>query len=242
VLILEDHRLAPALVLLPGLDGTGILFRQFVEAIGASLDTQIVAYPADRPLGYAELEALVREVLPRDRRFVVLGESFSGPIAIRLGARRPAAEPPPGMVGLTLCVTFAKNPYPVLGWAGAFASSIPVHSLPNWVKAPFMWGAPTTERARLERELATAVVGQDVLRHRLASVLAVDETASLARIQMPTLVLQASNDRVVPSTATEHIMRTLPSAELIEIRGPHMLLQIRAAECAAAVVRFVRRL
>lgn len=241
--MLADHRAAPALVLLPGLDGTGILFRQFVEAIGASLDTQIVAYPSDWPLGYAELETLVRGALPSDRRFVVLGESFSGPIAIRLGAGRPGADTPAGMVGLILCVTFAKNPYPLLGWTGALASSLRVHALPTWVKAPFMWGgASAPERARLEGELATAVVGQEVLRHRLAAVLTVDETPSLARIRMPTLVLQASDDRVVPRAATEHIMRTLPTAELVEIRGPHMLLQVRAVECVAAVTRFMRGL
>ena len=236
--------------MLPGLDGTGILFRQFAKVLEASFDTQTVAYPTDRPLGYRELEALVRDALPRDRPFVVLGESFSGPIAIRLGTARttegqaelPIAVPPPGMVGLILCVTFAKNPYPSLSWAGALARSLPLDALPSWVKGPFLWGSSSTERSRLETELATAVVGSDVLRHRVASVLAVDETASLARVQMPTLVLHASNDRLVPPAATEHIMRTLPHAELVEIRGPHMLLQIRTAECAAAVVRFMQGL
>src|ERR1700677_3088878 len=92
---LPDQRLAPVLVLLPGLDGTGILSRQFVDAIGESVETQIIAYPTDQPLGYAELEKLVREALPRDRPYVVLGESFSGPVAIRLGAK-----PPAGLVGL----------------------------------------------------------------------------------------------------------------------------------------------
>lgn len=234
--LVDDH-LAPTLVLLPGLDGTGILFRRFATALAASFETQIVAYPTDRPLGYPELEALVREAVPRDRPFVVLGESFSGPIAIRLGA-----GPPPGMVGLILGVTFAKNPYPSLSWAGALARSLPLDALPSWVKGPFLWGSSSTERDRLQRELASAVVGNDVLRHRVASVLAVDETASLAHVQMPTLVLHASDDRVVPRAATEHIMRTLPSAQLAEIRGPHMLLQIRAAECAAAVRGFMEML
>jgi pimeloyl-ACP methyl ester carboxylesterase len=232
---LADDYFAPTLVLLPGLDGTGILFRRFVEAVGASVDTQIVAYPADQPMNYSELETWVREALPKDRPYVVLGESFSGPIAIRLGA-----NPPSGLVGLILCVTFAKNPYPLLSWAGALARSLPLHALPSWVKGPFMWGSSSTERGRLQAELATAVVENDVLRHRVASVLAVDETTSLARIQTPTLVLHASDDRVVPRAATEHIMYSLPYAELVEIRGPHMLLQIRAAECATAVVRFMQ--
>jgi pimeloyl-ACP methyl ester carboxylesterase len=234
---LPNDRIAPLLVLLPGLDGTGILFRRFIEAIGASVDTQIVAYPADQPMNYGELETRVREALPKDRPYVILGESFSGPIAIRLGA-----NPPAGLVGLILCVTFAKNPYPLLGWSGALARTFPVHALPNWVRAPFLWGAAAAERALLEGELATAVVGHKVLRHRVASVLSVDDTISLRDIRMPTLVLQASHDRVVPATATEHIMRTLPTAERVEIRGPHMLLQIRAAECATAVGRFIQTL
>jgi pimeloyl-ACP methyl ester carboxylesterase len=223
--------------LLPGLDGTGLLFRQFVEAIAGSVDTQIIAYPAERPLGYAELATLVREALPRDRPYVVLGESFSGPIAIRLGA-----GPPAGMMGLILCVTFAKNPYPLFGWVGPWVGSIPVTSLPAWVREAFMWAAAGTEGARAESELATAMVGEAVLQHRIAAVLKVDETDSLARIRIPTLVLQASDDRVVPRAATEHILRTLSSAELVEIRGPHMLLQIRALECAATVKRFMETL
>ena len=188
-------------------------------------------------MNYGELETRVREALPKDRPYVVLGESFSGPIAIRLGA-----NPPAGLMGLILCVTFAKNPYPLLGWAGMLVRTFPVHALPNWVRAPFLWGAAATERTQLESELATAVIGHKVLRHRVASVLGVDDTITLGGIRMPTLVLQASHDRVVPGTATEHIMRTLPTAELVQIRGPHMLLQIRAAECASVVGRFIEAL
>lgn len=227
----------PALVLLPGLDGTGVLFRRFVEAVGASVDTQIVAYPTDQPLGYAELEALVRKDLPSDRSYAVLGESFSGPIAVRLGA-----SPPAGMVGLILCVTFAKNPYPLLGRTGRWASSVPMTALPGWLRAAFMWREAVTEQAWEESELATAIVARAVLQQRIAAVLKVDETDALALIRMPTLVLQASDDHVVPRAATEHILRTLPSAELVEVRGPHMLLQIRAAACAAAVGRFLEGL
>jgi pimeloyl-[acyl-carrier protein] methyl ester esterase len=242
----HDH-LPPTLILLPGLDGTGILFSQFVEALGSSVDTRIVTYPVNQPLGYAELETLVRASLPANRPYVVLGESFSGPIAIRLGAGRrgagrPAAGPPSGLVGVILCVTFARNPYPSLGCAGLWAANFLVNSLPGWARAPFMWGAWATDRARQESALATAAVDEAVLRHRIAALLAVDETNALARIRVPTLVLQATGDHVLPRSATEHILRTLPTAALAEIGGPHLLLQSRAAECAAAVVRFMQGL
>jgi pimeloyl-[acyl-carrier protein] methyl ester esterase len=88
-------------------------------------------------------------------------------------------------------------------------------------------------------ERATAAVGEAVLRHRIAAVLAVDETSALARVRLPTLLLRASDDHVVPRIASEQIMRTLPAAELVEIDGPHLLLQIRPSECAAAVTRFL---
>jgi len=102
------------LVLLPGLDGTGKLLTTFVQALAQVLcapwETQVIAYPKDEPLGYDELERRVRGALPDDRPFVLLAESFSGPIAIRI-----AASPARAMRGVILCGTFARNPYPLLG-------------------------------------------------------------------------------------------------------------------------------
>ena len=36
----------------PGPDGTGLLFRPFVEALERSVETQVVAYPVDQALGF----------------------------------------------------------------------------------------------------------------------------------------------------------------------------------------------
>jgi pimeloyl-ACP methyl ester carboxylesterase len=99
-----------ALVILPGMDGAAAPRTDFAAALGPGVETRVVAYPPDPTLGYAELEALVRASLPTDRPYVLLGESFSGPIAISIAASRP-----PDLVGLILCVTFASNPLPVLG-------------------------------------------------------------------------------------------------------------------------------
>jgi isopenicillin N synthase-like dioxygenase len=225
----------PVLVLLPGLDGTGKLFTDFVQALAPAIDSQVVAYPKDEPLGYQDLELLVRAALPRDRPFMVLGESFSGPIAIRI-----AAQPPAGLVGVILCGTFAKNPYPLFGWAGPVAAWFPVKSLPRWVRAPLMWGSMSPDRAPGQLARAMADVSEAVIRRRIAALLAVDESEALARIQVPTLVLQARGDLVVPRSATQWIMEIAHHAQLVEIDGPHLLLQTRPAECAAAAMEFVR--
>jgi pimeloyl-ACP methyl ester carboxylesterase len=225
----------PALVLLPGLDGTGKLFSEFVKYLGSSVDSLIVAYPKDQPMGYDELEALVWAALPRNQPFVLLGESFSGPIAIRIAARSPA-----GLAAVILCGTFAKNPFPWLWWARPLAAYLPLKSLPRWVRAPLMWGSASPQRAPAQKERAMAGVSPAVIRHRIATLLAVDESAALGAIRLPTLVLRARRDRVISRAATQWILKTLPRALLVEIDGPHLLLQTRPAECAAVVLAFIR--
>ncbi len=75
-----------ALVLLPGLDGTGLLFDEFTSALGSDVDVIVASYPVNKPLGYAELEPIARSFIPSDNPFFLLGESFSGPIALSIAA------------------------------------------------------------------------------------------------------------------------------------------------------------
>jgi pimeloyl-ACP methyl ester carboxylesterase len=227
----------PTLILLPGLDGTGKLFSEFIKVLGTGIDVQVVAYPTDEPLGYEELELRVRAALPRQGRYVLLGESFSGPIAIRI-----AATTPPGLSAVILCGSIAKNPYPLLGWAHPLAVFVPLKSLPRWVRAPLMWGSRRTAQAPLRSERALAAVSSGVVRRRIAALLTVDATDALVQISLPMLVLFARNDRVVPKAATRWLLARSRNAESIAIDGPHLLLQTRPHECAAPVLRFLRSL
>ena len=93
------------LILMPGIEGTGDLFAPLVRALDNSLDTTVLRYPTDEPLGYSELLPRVRAALPASGPFVLLGESFSGPLAIML-----AAEAPAGLRGVILSASFATNP------------------------------------------------------------------------------------------------------------------------------------
>jgi len=230
----------PALVLLPGLDGTGKLFAEFVKSLDPGVRAMVVAYPPAKPMDYEELDALVMgalDKLPRDQRYVLLGESFSGPLAIRIAARAPA-----GLVGLILSASFAKNPFPWLGWTRPLAAYLPVKSLPRWVRAPLMWGSLSPDRAPSQMQRAMSGVSAAVIRQRIAAVLAVDETSALERVKIPALVLRATGDRVIPKAATRRIRKNLPQARFLEIAAPHLLLQTRPQECAAAVLRFLQDL
>jgi hypothetical protein len=77
-----------AIVLLPGMDGTGELLGNLSDELSTHRPVQLIGYRVDRPLSYDQLIFYVRERVPNDR-FVILGESFSGPIAIEIAATDP---------------------------------------------------------------------------------------------------------------------------------------------------------
>jgi len=216
------------------MDGSGSLFADFTVAISAR--TVVVSYPNDLPLGYEELVALVRERLPVDEPFIVVGESFSGPVALML-----AASQPPLLCGVVLVCSFAKSP----------ASSLPaalhrfVASIPFW-RVPIAWGAALLlgrfSSEQLRELLAAAIrpVFASVWKARLQAVLELDVTERLRQIRVPILYLRASEDLVVPRSAAELIVCSCPSVTITEIEGPHFLLQTKPQEAAAAVRKFAK--
>jgi pimeloyl-[acyl-carrier protein] methyl ester esterase len=100
---------ALTLVLLPGMDGTDRLFAPLIEALGPDVRVQVIRYATTSTAGYRELTDFVRQALPAKGEYVLLGESFSGPIAVSI-----AAQAPPGLKALVLCCTFVSNPRPGL--------------------------------------------------------------------------------------------------------------------------------
>lgn len=108
------------------MDGTGDLFDPFIHARGDQVKVQVVRYPNDIELGYDSLGDWVRKVLPVAEPYVILGESFSGPIAIAL-----AAEHHPLLKGLVLSSIFARNPRPGLSGAGALLPFVPLGWMPS---------------------------------------------------------------------------------------------------------------
>lgn len=227
----------PALVLLPGLDGIGTRLADFLAHLGEGFDARIVGYPPDRPLDYAALEQLVRAALPEDRAYVLIGESFSGPIALRIASNAPA-----GLRAVVLCGSFVRSPFPHLRWTAPLLAHLPIKSLPRWMRALLLWGSDASAGIPAQAQRATAGVAPAVLRTRLAALLTVDARAAAARIRVPMLVIRARHDRLVGRRATREILEAAPHAKTVEVDGPHLLLQTRPCECASLVARFIRGL
>jgi pimeloyl-[acyl-carrier protein] methyl ester esterase len=220
------------LVLLPGMDGTGELFQPLLESLGQSSVSVVVAYPPADLLTYAELESVVRAQLPQGP-FVLLGESFSGPIAISI-----AASNPKGLRGVVLSCSFASSPRP-LATRAAPMLSLPLPLPPTALLATALLGSFSTPRLRGLLARALKKVSPSVLRYRLAEALRVNVGAKLSRIKVPLLYLQASSDWVVPGAAWAEVRSALPGASIRVVSGPHLLLQSRPTESAKAIQEFV---
>jgi len=220
------------LVLLPGMDGTGLMFEPFVQAAG-DLETRVVRYPPELT-SYADCTAFARTQLPTDRPFLLLGESFSGPVAIAL-----AAEHPEGLAGVILCSSFARNPRPEWLWLRPLLRLLPPLQLPLPLLRRLLLGKGAS--SALVR-LTTAMLPHfptAAMKGRTLAVAAVNHTALLERIEVPMLALCASHDRLVPKRATAWIQAHRSQLDITTLRGPHWLLQTRSEACLRAIQAFV---
>ncbi|MGC3997400.1 MAG: alpha/beta hydrolase [Anaeromyxobacter sp.] len=226
-------------MLLPGIDGSGRLYAPLLAAAPRGLAPVSVAYPADRPLGYPALVELARAALPRAGRFLLLAESFSGPIAVRL-----AAERPPGLAGLVLAASFLHAPlhpllHPLRALVGARLFGLP---MPPAVIRHFMAGpdapAPLVEEVRA----AVTAVRPEVLAHRSLEALREDVRPLLAEVQAPILWLAPKRDRLLHAGASAELQALRPDAEVVHLDAPHMILQRAPHACLAAIERFAAAL
>ncbi|WP_150050956.1 MULTISPECIES: alpha/beta fold hydrolase [Methylomonas] len=221
------------LVLLPGMDGTGILFEFLLPHLPPGIVPKVVSYPARESLSYDELTNFVLGQLP-DPPFAILGESFSGPVAVAVAARSAP-------LAVVLVCSFIGNPRPML---------TPLKALLGWLPSPAMlvgplslalmgWNQTPNLRAALSCSLET--VEPVVLRHRAAAALSANARPSLALLRCPILYLQATHDRVVPSSCAREVLRVQPATTVAKLEGPHFLLQTRPAAAAQAIEQFLRR-
>jgi pimeloyl-ACP methyl ester carboxylesterase len=221
------------IVLLPGMDGTGSLFAPFISALGNDFNFVTVRYPTTMGLGYRELEEIAKQSLPTQGNFVILGESFSGPIAVALASKNPK-----GLVGLVLCSTFIRNPRPRLKRFRVVSDFLPVKLTPAFIYSYFLLGRAATPLLKSSIMAAVGQVSSKAFRARLRAVLNVDVSAEMKLVQVPTLYLVALQDRLVPLAASSYVTSVRPDTQVIPVDAPHFLLQVASDEAASLIRKF----
>jgi pimeloyl-ACP methyl ester carboxylesterase len=224
-------------LLLPGLDGTGILFRPLLDALPSTVEPNVVAYPGDEVLCYDDLAARVAALLPTDRTFILVGESFSGPIAVKIAARNP-----PGLAGVVLCASFVRNPLSFIPSATRhLVRPTPLRLVPQFVQAKALLGGYSSPELRALLGQAWRGVRPEVLAGRIRDLLAVDVRPELRSLSLPVLYLRGTRDRVVPEGNLHDVEGAAKNLEVVRVDAPHLVLQTRPLESVRAIADFAAR-
>jgi pimeloyl-[acyl-carrier protein] methyl ester esterase len=220
---------ATPIIILPGMDGTGELLRALVDQLALHRPVQLLAYPRDEPLNYAQLTTYVVERAPT-RPFVILGESFSGPIAIEIAATDPRA------VGLVLASSFARHPLPAQ--FAAFTRLLGLRWLPKRLIATALMGSTATPELTVRLHQVLAALPQDILQFRAREALRVDKRNRLSEITCPVLSLHGRFDRLVNRRQVDEIATAQPRCQVHWLDSPHMLLATHPDAAAKVIDQF----
>jgi pimeloyl-ACP methyl ester carboxylesterase len=214
------------------------MFRPLVAALPASIKPIVVDYPGNEPLDYDQLLPRIMNILPKSEPFMILGESFSGPLAVFAATQRPT-----GLAGVILCATFVTAPRRFIGPAVPYLSRPAIYHLyPFFQRLKARLGGYGTPEL-LELLAGTHhVVQPHVIAARVRTVFAVDAAAALKSIDLPMLYIQAAKDGVVPSRNVRVVQQIKPAIKIATIDTTHMVLQRKPADSAAAILEFAQSL
>jgi pimeloyl-[acyl-carrier protein] methyl ester esterase len=227
----------PHLVLLPGLDGTGELFRNFLHELPSGYGRSVVPYPTNLS-SYADLDPIVRRAIPEHAAYVLLAESFSSPLAIQIASTNPGY-----LRGLILCGGFGSSPMrgPVRAAVGLAAPWLFRWDPHEFMLRRFLVGPDASGALIGQVREAIHQVPARVLANRLREVLRCDVLRDIRNIWVPILCLRGAADRLVNETCAKEILSQAQREESrsVTIEGPHLLLQARAAACVHEIADFL---
>lgn len=231
-LVQRSHMNASAripIALLPGMDGTGELLDALASRLSLSRRVHIVSYPLDKPLGYTGLTDYAAARLP-EGRFVILGESFSGPVAIEIAASEPRAA------GLILASSFAWHPLPSL--LAPFARLLDLRRMPSKIIEATLLNSFATPALRAHLREIREKLPPEIIQARTAEVLRVDKRSRLAQVACPVMCLHGRFDRVTGKRCLRQVVLAQPGCQVRWLDAPHMLLQTHPDEAAKAIDEF----
>jgi pimeloyl-ACP methyl ester carboxylesterase len=223
-------------VLLPGFDGTGMLYAPLLRALPPRVVPIVVRYPSNRICSGSELVEIVLSSLPESKPYVLIAESFSGPIALRAShLQAPTA--------LVLCASFAVCPLPsfVITALRIIGSAMFRGPPPKWFVRRYLIGDAPNDVLSLFYN-AIAAVSPQVLAHRFDVLLEFNGKYASGKLECPLLYLQATEDRLVSARSARSMERQYPGVRIERIESPHLVLQVQPQAAVHAILNFLAQL
>lgn len=224
------------LILLPAFDGTGLMFGPFIRELKNRFQAWAISYPETGPQDYRSLAEYVRRQIPANEPYILLGESFAGPLVYEI-----AVADPVNCKAAVFVATYLTNPSP--GFLKVL-SRLPAAVVARFVSNAFVVRLLSLSR-RAPSDVAHAIaanfasVEPGAIKQRLKAIGSLPGKPKSA-LKVPAFYLQAAKDRLVPARKLEDFPELCPRLEVERVEGGHFILQENPAACAAVMCSMLR--
>jgi len=223
------------LVLLPGMDGTGELFKEFVTYYDAKY--VIISFPNDGSQSYEELSKYVLSKLPEENH-IILAESFSGGLVPQL-----LKSENKHIKGVIFVASFLSCPRPFLV---RLARLLPVKSLAKLPGANYLhkmlflgWSVSRNTISKFKSVINS--LPASTLSNRLNSIQRLS-AQNLPTYTLPCFYLRPSNDLLVPKSKVSEIRGIFKNFSIRSVSGSHFILQSSPEASVSEVEQVVQHI
>ena len=217
------------LVLLPGLDGTGLLFQPLLEILSElPISTKVI--PLSDPVeGSPKIQAKNIAAQLAGEKVVLLAESYSGAIAYEL-----CQNPQLNIEHVIFSASFLSRPT-FTAW---LASNFPVRlvrnpPLPESFLASWLFGdSARTDLVRMAKD-ALKNVSDSALSVRLGHIAAMKLPSR--KVSIPSTYIRPTSDALVGAGAMRRVGEIYSEMGVIEVTGGHFIAQYNPQACAKVI-------
>jgi len=219
------------LVLLPGMNGTGELFAEFLSYYDG--DHLVISLPESGPQDHANLANVINKQLPNED-YILLAESFSGgivPELLKLNLTQ--------MKGVIFVASFLSSPR---GYLIGLAKLLPIKTLASLPLSNIVHRLLFLGQEATKPLLSTfANVIKSIPKQVLSSRLEVMKRQQLPQVtfNIPAIYIQALSDRLISPKKSQEVAYVFKHVEFVEIEGPHFILQAKPRVAARLVTEAV---
>jgi len=222
------------LVMLPGLDGTGLLFENLAQELSRKFEVTIISFEDVSGQSYQQQAAEVAEQLKNDCIFII-AESYSGPIAYAL----TQLLKPNQISGIVFLASFISRPSPIAYMA---------HLIPSVLFKENRFTRKSLTyfgfNSHYESQLISAVfnsinmANKIKLRNRLHNIATLQKAHNI--ISIPVTYIRPSKDRLVSRQAVNDLAKNCINYNEVSVSGGHFIAQLKPKECAEVICKAVK--
>jgi len=216
------------LILLPGLDGSGILFKDLIAALPATLTPHVICLDQVKGETYYEKASYLSQYI-YGNEVIIVAESYSGRIAYELC----------GLLGcrvkrVIFLASFIHSP----SHTSKLANLVPISMLNESYFSRYLLlligfaGCDASSQVKCVFK-SISLADKEKLKNRLSNIATLDEP--VRSFNTKTIYIQPTHDFLVNRRAVKKLQRLFKNTSVYKVKGGHFIAQTQPKQCAKVI-------